>query len=255
MSAALLEAREVTVRFGGLVAVDRVSVELAPGEVCALIGPNGAGKSTFFSAIAGNVAISGGRVLFHGREIAGRAPHEIAALGIRRTFQNGGLFGHLTVLENVLVGLHTAIESRFAGLLRGARASAAVESAATERAMQALKLMEAGHLAGQRADALSGGQQRMVEIVRAIVADPPVLLLDEPAVGLSPPMRERLGDNIRRLARERGIGILLVEHAIELVMNVSDRVVVLNYGKKVADGPPAEIRSDRAVLEAYLGHG
>ena len=254
MSAPLLEAGDVTVRFGGLTAVDKVSFAVAPGEICALIGPNGAGKSTLFNAIAGNVTLAGGHVRFRGDEIGGRTPHEIAAMGVRRTFQNGGLFGHLTVLENVLAGLHTTVSSRFLGLLCGARSSESAEAAATARATEMLKLMDAAHLAGQRADALSGGQQRIVEIVRAIATDPPLLLLDEPAVGLSPPMRERLGDNIRRLARERGIGIVLVEHAIELVMNISDRVIVLNYGRKVADGPPEAIRADRNVLEAYLGH-
>jgi branched-chain amino acid transport system ATP-binding protein len=250
----LLEVSHVTVRFGGLTAVDQVSFGLEPGEICALIGPNGAGKSTLFNAIAGNVAMSGGRVVFRGGEIGGRTPHEIAAMGIRRTFQNGGLFGHLTVLENVLAGLHTAVPSGFLGLLCGGRAAARAEAAATARALEMLALMDVAHLAGQRADALSGGQQRIVEIVRSIAAQPALLLLDEPAVGLSPPMRERLGANVRRLAKERGIGVLLVEHAIELVMNVSDRVLVLNYGKKVADAPPATVRADRNVLEAYLGH-
>jgi branched-chain amino acid transport system ATP-binding protein len=254
MTAALLQASDVTVRFGGLTAVDHVSFAVESGEICALIGPNGAGKSTLFNAIAGNVVLSAGRVLFRGGAIDGLSPHEIAALGIRRTFQNGGLFGHLTVLENVLAGLHTTVPSRLLGLLCGSRSSAASEAVATRRATEALRLMDAGHLAAQRADALSVGQQRIIEIVRAIATDPPVLLLDEPAVGLSPPMRERLGGNIRRLARERGIGIVLVEHAIELVMNVSDRVIVLNYGRKVADGTPEAIRADRTVLEAYLGH-
>jgi branched-chain amino acid transport system ATP-binding protein len=254
MKGALLEAKGVTVRFGGLMAVDQVSFDVAPGEVCALIGPNGAGKSTLFNAIAGNVRLMAGEVRFRGTSIGGRKPHEIAAMGIRRTFQNGGLFGHLTVLENVLAGMHTDVPSRFVGLLCGVRRSASSEAAATSRALELLKLMDAHHLAAQRADALSGGQQRMVEIVRALASAPPLLLLDEPAVGLSPPMRERLAGNIRRLASERSIGIILVEHAIELVMSVSDRVIVLNSGRKVADGPPDEIRADRSVLEAYLGH-
>lgn len=254
MSAPLLEVRDVTVRFGGLVAVDRVSFALEAGEICALIGPNGAGKSTLFNAIAGNVLVSAGQILFRGREITGASPHEIAAMGIRRTFQNGGLFPHLTVLENVLVGLHTSVSSSVAGLVLGRPFAVERERDATRQALGKLDLMEAAHLAGHRADALSGGQQRIIEIVRAIAPDPPLLLLDEPAVGLSPPMRERLGANVRRLAKEHGIGILIVEHAIELVMRLSDRVIVLNYGRKVADAPPQVVRADRNVLEAYLGH-
>jgi branched-chain amino acid transport system ATP-binding protein len=249
----LLALRDVTVRFGGLVAVDRVSFQMNSGEICALIGPNGAGKTTLFNAVSGNVVADSGSILFRGEEISRLTPHEISALGARRTFQNGGLFAELTALENVLVGLHSQVGSGFLGLLFG-RASAAAESAATLRARELLELMDVGGMADQKAGALSGGQQRMVEIVRAVATNPPLLLLDEPAVGLAPQARQQLAAVIRSLARERRIGILLIEHAIELVMSVADRVIVLNDGRKVADAPPAEVRADRAVLEAYLGH-
>jgi branched-chain amino acid transport system ATP-binding protein len=251
---ALLEVSDVRVRFGGLAAVDGVSFRVDAGEVCALIGPNGAGKTTLFNAIAGNVQIDEGSIRFRGAPIVKLTPHEISAAGVRRTFQNGGLFGHLTALENVLVGLHTETESRFLGLLFGRPAAGRDEAAATQRARALLDLLEIGYIADQLAVDLSGGQQRMVEIVRALATNPPLLLLDEPAVGLAPPMREKLAAIIRRLARESGIGILLIEHAIELVMNVSDRIVVLNYGRKVADAPPEVVRADKNVLEAYLGH-
>ena len=251
---ALLELADVTVCFGGLTAVDRVSFEVAAGEVCALIGPNGAGKSTLFNAVAGNAAIASGRILLRGDPIHHLMPHTVSARGVRRTFQNGGLFAHLTALENVLVGLHAQVESGFFGLLLGAARSRRAEAAATRRAREMLALMVVEHVADHLAVELSSVQQRLVELVRALATDPPLLLLDEPAVGLAPPMREKLGQIIRRLAKERGIGIVLIEHAIELVMTVSDRVVVLNYGRKVADAAPDEVRADKKVLEAYLGH-
>jgi branched-chain amino acid transport system ATP-binding protein len=223
------------------------------GEICALIGPNGAGKTSLFNAVSGNVMADSGSILFRGEEIRQLTPHEISARGARRTFQNGGLFADLTALENVLVGLHAQTASSFFGLLFGRR-SAAAEAAATARARGLLDMMGVGTLADQLASTLSGGQQRMVEIVRALATDPPLLLLDEPAVGLSPQARQQLTTVIRSLARQRGVGILLIEHAIELVMSVADRVIVLNDGRKVADGSPREVRADRAVLQAYLGH-
>jgi branched-chain amino acid transport system ATP-binding protein len=251
--ATLLVLRDVTVRFGGLIAVNAVSFRVEKGEICALIGPNGAGKTSLFNAVSGNVVADAGSIQLNGIEISGLTPHEISARGARRTFQNGGLFADLTALENVLVGLHTQVASGFFGLLFGGR-SAAAEAAATARARALLDLMDISAIADQKASALSGGQQRMVEIVRALATDPPLLLLDEPAVGLSPPARQRLAAVIRRLARELGVGILLIEHAIELVMSVADRVIVLNEGRKVADASPDAVRADRAVLEAYLGH-
>jgi branched-chain amino acid transport system ATP-binding protein len=245
--------RDVTVRFGGLLAVAGVSFDLHAGEICALIGPNGAGKTTLFNAVSGNVVPDGGSIRFRGEEIAGLTPHEISARGARRTFQNGGLFPELTALENVLVGLHAQVGSSFLGLLFRRR-SAHAEQAATQHARDLLATMGIAHLAGQWAGRLSGGQQRMVEIVRALATDPPLLMLDEPAVGLAPPARQQLVDAIRKLAHTRNVGVLLIEHAIELVMSVADRVIVLSDGRKVADAPPDQVRADRAVLEAYLGH-
>jgi branched-chain amino acid transport system ATP-binding protein len=250
----LLEIENVTVRFGGLTAVNNVSFQVRAGEICALIGPNGAGKTTLFNAVSGNVIIGNGTIRLSGKPIHNLPPHVISSRGVRRTFQNGGLFGDLTALENVLVGLHATTPSNLLGLLLGTRASVRAETQATLRAHELLALFDIDHLSNQLVRSLSGGQQRMVEIVRTLATDPPLLLLDEPAVGLSPPMRIQLGAVVQKLASERGIAILLIEHAIELVMNVSDRVVVMSEGRKVADAPPREIRADRSVLEAYLGH-
>ena len=253
--AALLELDNVSVHFAGLKALTGVSLQARPGEIKAVIGPNGAGKTTLINVISGYVGATGGAITFQGQRIHGLTPHEIAAKGVRRTFQNGGLFGEMTALENVLTGLHSQIDSGFTGLLFGTRAARAAEREAVSRARRLLDLVGIGHVADQPAKDLSGGQQRMVEIVRTLAVDPPLLLLDEPAVGLAPPVRDRLMEIIRRLAGEEGVSILLIEHAIDLVMKASDVIVVLNAGQKIAEGRPEEIRRDRDVLEAYLGRG
>jgi branched-chain amino acid transport system ATP-binding protein len=251
---ALLELADVTVRYGGLTAVAGVSFRVEPGEVRAIIGPNGAGKTSLFNAVTGHAPLAAGTIHFRGERIDGLAPHLVSTKGVRRTFQNGGLFHELTALENVLAGLHTEVPSGFFGILLGLPGARAAERAATARARQLLDLMGIGHVADQPAGALSGGQQRMVEIVRALATRPPLLLLDEPAVGLAPAVREQLLGVIRRLVREEGIGVILIEHAIEFVMTVSDTIVVLNAGKVIAEGTPAEVPRNREVLEAYLGH-
>ena len=250
---ALLEVSGASVRFGGLTAVNAVSFDAEPGEVRALIGPNGAGKTTLFKAIAGEEPLSAGTIHFQGEPIHALTPHEISARGVRRTFQNGGLFGELTAIENILAGLHTRIPSSFGGLLLGLPAAKAAEKAGTRKARELLDLMGIPHVADQWARDLSGGQQRMVEIVRALATDPPLLLLDEPAVGLAPPAREELMKIIRRLVEEENIAVILIEHAIEFVMTVCDTLMVLNDGELIAEGPPEEVRRNREVLEAYLG--
>ncbi len=250
----LLNLSGVSVHFSGLKALTDVSFSAKAGEVTALIGPNGAGKTTLFNVVSGYVQPTAGEIHFKGEAIQGMTPHAVSEKGVRRTFQNGGLFGDMTVLENILTGLHVQIDSNFWGLLFGTRKADEAERAAAARARRLLALMDMDGFADQQVKSLSGGQQRMVEIVRTIATEPPLLLLDEPAVGLSPPMRARMMEVIKRLAGEEGISILLIEHAIDLVMAGSDRIIVLNSGQKIAEGKPAEIRENREVLEAYLGY-
>ena len=195
-----------------------------------------------------------GAIYFKGEAIHGLTPHDISIKGVRRTFQNGGLFPELTALENILAGLHTQIIGGFFGVILGSRAAREAEREGIARARSLLDLMDLEFLADQEVKDLSGGQQRMVEIVRTLATEPPLLLLDEPFVGLSPPMRTRMMEIIRKLAGEEGIGILLVEHAIDLVMSSSDVIVVLSSGEKIAEGKPEQVRENREVLEAYLGY-
>tara|TARA_R110000868_G_scaffold411654_1_gene706898 strand:- start:4891 stop:5655 length:765 start_codon:yes stop_codon:yes gene_type:complete len=250
----LLNLKDVSVHFEGLKALTDVSLSARAGEVTALIGPNGAGKTTLFNVISGYVQPTAGEIYFEGKAIHGLTPHAVSAMGVRRTFQNGGLFGEMTVLENILTGLHVQIDSNFFGLLFGTRKADEAERNAAARARRLLALMDMEQFVDQQVKSLSGGQQRMVEIVRTIATEPPLLLLDEPAVGLSPPMRQRMMEVIKRLAGEEGISILLIEHAIDLVMAGSDTIIVLNSGQKIAEGKPNEIRENREVLEAYLGY-
>ncbi len=250
----VLSLQNVSVQFAGLNALQDVTFDARAGEVRAIIGPNGAGKTTLFNAVSGYVPISHGEIHFQGEPIHGLASHEVSEKGVRRTFQNGGLFPEMTVLENVLAGLHVQIDSSVLGLVLGMRRTREAEREGLARARRLLDLMDLGAIADQPVKDLSGGQQRMVEIVRTLATEPPLLLLDEPVVGLSPPMRDRMLQIIRRLAGEEGIGILLIEHVIDLVMTGSDVIVVLNSGQLIAEGPPEEIRRNREVLEAYLGY-
>ena len=247
-----LKLENVGVQFAGLRAVSDVSFDVAPGEICAVIGPNGAGKSTLFNAIGGYVR-STGRVWLDDVQLSGKPIHEIAAFGVRRTFQNGGLFPELTVIENVAVGLH---QSHNVPLLAGAfslPSARRIEVDAVRKARELLDLMGILSIERVLVRDLSSGQRRIIEIARALAVPAKLLMLDEPAVGLTTLEIEHLDQILKRLARE-GISVLLVEHVLDLVMSVSDKVVVLSSGERLAVGTPAEVRQDQAVLEAYLGY-
>jgi len=248
----LLSLNGITRRFGGLIAVDGVDLAVAKGGVTAVIGPNGAGKTTLFNIISGFQAPNAGRIVFDGTDITGHPPEAIAAAGVVRTFQLVQLFQNLSVLENVKVGshLHTT-GGLWSAVLRLPRTRAA-ERALEARARELLAFVGLDAEADEEANALAYGQQRLLEIARSLAAGPRLLLLDEPAAGLSVEETRRLAAAIRTIA-ERGTTVLLIEHDMKLVMNTADTVAVLDFGRKIAEGPPETVREDAAVIAAYLG--
>ena len=249
----MLSVEDLSISFGGLAALRGVSVEVAEREIFALIGPNGAGKSTVFNIITGLERPASGRVRLLGQDLLGLAPHAIARRGVARTFQNTEVFRRLSVLDNVLVGRHGHLRG---GALRGALGTASVrreEAAARETARALLDRLGLAAVAGVPAESLPLGLQKRLELARALCAEPRLLLLDEPAGGLNPTETQALMQLIVGLRAERGLTILVVEHDMELVMGISDRIAVLDDGRKIAEGKPREIATDPAVVEAYLG--
>ncbi len=248
----VLEVDNVTLRFGGVTALDEVSFHINEGEILGLIGPNGAGKTTCFNVTTGVYQATSGEVRFEGRSLTGRKKYQITRLGIARTFQNIRLFNVMTALENVLVGADAQSKTGLISALFRLPRQRDEETQAHEDAMDLLRFMGLENKADELAANLSYGDQRRLEIARAMATKPRLLCLDEPAAGFNPAEKQKLMDLIKKV-RDRGFTVLLIEHDMKLVMGVTDRIVVLEFGRKIAEGPPAEIRDNPAVIAAYLG--
>ena len=247
-----LEIRGVTKAFAGLVAVSNVSFSVAPGHVHGVIGPNGAGKTTLFNVITSVFPPTQGSIWFEGAEITNRPAHEVARLGIARTFQNVRLFGDQSVLENVMIGTYRHTKAGLTGGILRLPQAMAERRRVRDEAMECLDFVGMADLAERQAESMTFGRQRLLEFARALALRPKLVLLDEPAAGLNDAETERLAQLIRSLPK-RGITVLLVEHNMDLMMSVADRIVVLNYGNRIAEGTPEEITADDVVIKAYLG--
>jgi branched-chain amino acid transport system ATP-binding protein len=252
---ALLEARGVTKRFGGLLAVHDLDFDLEAGRIVSVIGPNGAGKTTFFNCVAGFYRIDGGKLHFDGQPLQALRPDQVARLGISRTYQNIRLFGNMTAFENVLVGEHRHLHASWIGAVLRTPGVRAEEQRATDEARRILRFVGLQGKGDSLARNLPYGDQRRLEVARALATQPRLLLLDEPTAGMNPAETAEMTSFIVRLRDELEITILLIEHEMRVVMGISERITVLDYGEKIAEGSPDEIRRNPRVIEAYLGRG
>jgi branched-chain amino acid transport system ATP-binding protein len=249
----ILQARELTRRFGGLVAVNNVSFAVDRGEIFGLIGPNGAGKTTLFNLLTGLIQPSSGQMLYKGEEISRLRPFQVATRGIARTFQNIRLFGNLSALENVMIAQHVHTRSGVLIGVMGLPPAPSEERETRERSVELLNLVKLGDRIYEKAANFSYGDQRRLEIARALALKPQVLLLDEPAAGMNPNEKHQLSQFIRDIRAQFDLTVLLIEHHVPLVMGLCDRIAVLHFGQLIALGNPSEVRNDPAVIEAYLG--